>query len=251
MDNDVAGILPGARVRAQEGLIGTVERLEASGAGSSGPPDCMIVRSEDGRWRYSLPLMLVDTVTQGPFYTIVRVAIGPDQLAPYITASVEPHEAGSAQTAPTMPSGEWLPPADDAMLRVPLAAEELIAHKRPVELGTVHVHKGVETVEQSFTVPVYREEAIIERIPPDQYDGSAPTNPNEMIIPIVEEQLVVEKRSVVKEYIRVRKNRVAEQQDVRDMVRREFVEVTQHRQDRTGVGDAPLLRETQAPHDAS
>ena len=56
----------------------------------------------------------------------------------------------------------------------------------------------------------------------------------------MEERLVVEKRAVVKEYIRVRKSVLPEQQDVHDSVRREFVEIVEERQEGAGSG-APLL----------
>lgn len=232
-------ILPGARVRIDDGIIGTVERLENHAEDLSDQPDHMVVRSEEGRWRYSIPLMLVRTVSQETFHTMVYLSIGADELPHYVVESLA--ETQDEQAPPAMPGGEWSPASAEETLRIPLAAEQLTAHKQSVLLGKVHVHKGVESVKQSITVPLYHEEAVIEHIPPDQYDGSAPANPNETIIPIVEEQLVVEKRSVVKEYIRVRKNVVTEQQDVHDSVRREFVEVSEERQDGAGAGAAPLL----------
>lgn len=250
--NTYTAILPGARIRTTDGVIGTVERLEAVGTGPGDQPDHMIVRSEDGQWRYRIPLMLVTSVTQEAFSAVVHITMEPRDLPHYIMEE----QRGSAATAPPVSATatpmsatdeQWAAGADEETLRIPLAAEELIAQKQAVVRGNVHVHKGVETVEQSFTVPVYHEEAIVEHISPDEYDGRAPTNPNETIIPIVEEQLVVEKRSVVKEYIRVRKNIVTEQQDVHDTVRREFVEVTEQTLDGAGNGarPLPLLREEQ------
>lgn len=83
----------------------------------------------------------------------------------------------------------------------------------------------------------------VERRQADQYDGSVPAGPNEVIVPIVEEQLVVEKRSVVKEYLRVRKNIVTEQQEVRDTVRHEFVEVAERPRNGAGASNTSLMRE--------
>lgn len=239
-------ILPGARVRADEGIIGTVERLEQRAEDQSDQPDHMIVRSEDGQWRYSIPLMLVRTVSQDTFHTTVYLSIDAADLPSYIDTSLATDSAVSdEETMPTLPSGEWTPPSEEETLRIPLAAEELTAYKQAALLGKVHLHKGVETVEQRLSVPVYREEAVIERIPPDQYDAGAPSNPNETIIPILEEQLVVEKRTVIKEYIRVRKNVIAEQRDVQDTVRREYVEASEERLD--AAGSAPLLRVMPSP----
>lgn len=241
--NNFTAILPGARVRTTDGMIGTVERMETTGAGIGDQPDHMVVRSEDGQWRYRIPLMLVTSVTQEAFSPVVHITMEPSDLPHYIM------EEGQATTttaaAMGASDGQWAIQADDETLRIPLAAEELIAQKQAVVRGKVHVHKGVETVEQRFTVPVYHEEAVIEHISPDAYDGQAPANPNETIIPIVEEQLVVEKRSVIKEYIRVRKTIVTEQQDVHDTVRREFIEVTEQQLDGAGNGAAPLLSQAQ------
>ena len=238
-------ILPGARVRADEGIIGTVERLESRAEGQSDQPDHMIVRSEDEHWRYSIPLMLVRTVSQDTFHTTVYLTIAAEDLPTYIDASLD--GVHDEQTIPALHNGEWTPSPEAETLRIPLAAEELTAYKQAALLGRVHLHKGVETVEQRLTVPVFHEEAVIERIPPDQYDGSAPTNPNETIIPILEEQLVVEKRSVVKEYIRVRKNVITEQRDIHDTVRREYVEASEERTD--AAASASLLRIMPSPLD--
>lgn len=231
-------ILPGARVRADEGVIGTVERLETRAHDRGEQPDHMVVRSEDGCWRYSIPLMLVRTVSQETFHPMAYLSIGAAELPRYIVEELAPTDEEA--TLPAVPSGEWAPSSQDETLRLPLAAEELTAHKQAVQRGTVHLHKGVERVEQSITVPVYHEETVIEHIAPDQYDGTAPANPNETIIPVIEEQLVVEKRAVVKEYIRVRKNVVTEQREVQDTVRREYVEMSEERLD--GATDAPLVR---------
>ncbi len=214
-------IRPGARVKAGDTTIGTVERLE--GADQGGQPDHMIVRAQDGQQSYNIPLLLVTEVGQGTFNNAVQLNIAPADLAHYQTTPM-----GTATPSAT-PSGEWSG-TDDDTLTIPLAAEELVAEKQPIVLGKVRVHKGVETVQQNLTVPVYHEEAIVEHIPVDQYDANAPTGPNDLIIPVTEEQIVVEKRTVVKEYIRIRKNVVTQEQHISDTVRREFVELTEQRQ---------------------
>lgn len=239
--NNYSAILPGTSVRADDGVIGTVERLEATSDADSAQPDHMIVRSEDERWRYRIPLMLVRTVSQQAFHPVIELDIAPDELANYVSEQMD----GFSERAP-LPDGEWTPREGDETLRIPLVSEELIPRKHAVQLGNVHVHRGVETVPQSIDVQLYHEEAVIERIPPDQYDADAPRNPNEVIIPITEEQLVVEKRTVVKEYLRVRKDVVAETRKVRDTVRREYVELTEQRPD--GADESkPLVRWDEAP----
>jgi uncharacterized protein (TIGR02271 family) len=255
--NSYASILPGARVRSPDGFIGTVERLDYHWADSSEQPDRMIVRSDDGHWRYSIPLMFISGIAQGAFHPIVELRLNPDELTHYIVEQLEPQQnarptpapepAGNAaaqETTAATSDGE----AQSPVLRVPVAVEELIVHKEPILRGKVHVHKGVETVEQHVDVPVYHEEAVVERIPADRYDGATAT-PNEVLIPILEERLVVRKESVVTEYIRVRKELVRDQKQVRGQVRREVVRFDEERLGDANADTYPLLRDTSAAGD--
>lgn len=262
-----ASILPGARVRSDDGFIGTVERLDARATDAADKPDRMVVRSEDQQWRYSIPLMFVNRVMQGRFHPIVHVAVHTDELTHYILGPVDPR----ASSEKAQPSGKGYDiadqpttvlnadslrpgqpmPHDDTVLRMPVHEEELIVRKKPVVLGKVRVHKGVEMVEQEVGVDVYHEEAIIEHIPPEEYDGLAPQNPNEVIIPIIEERLVVQKQSVIKEYIRVRKKLVAQHKDVRGMVRREVVQISEERQTKAAPDAPPLLYQLDSKTDTT
>jgi uncharacterized protein (TIGR02271 family) len=230
MSSSFAGVLPGARVRGEDGFIGTVERLEHHWAASDERPDRMIVRSDDRRWRYSIPLMFVSSVAQGKLHAVVVVGLAADDLIHYVVEEVPPerppmHVAQAESRPHEEPASE--PEGEPEMLRVPLAEEELVAHKRPVPLGLAHVHKGVVTSEAQVQVQVYHEEAVIERIPADQLDPRTATNPNEVIIPVLEERLVVRREQVVIEYVRVRKELIAEPQDVMGQVRHEYVTITE------------------------
>ena len=98
-------------------------------------------------------------------------------------------------------------------------------------MGNVHIHKGVETLEQSLNVPVYHEEVSIEHIPPERYDSTTAVGPDEVIIPILEERLIVQKQSVVKEYIRIRKQLIARQETIHEGLRREFADITHQKPD--------------------
>lgn len=115
---------------------------------------------------------------------------------------------------------------DYATIRIPVLTEQLVVEKEAVSRGAIHLHKGVETAEQTLQVPVFHEEATIEHMTPEAYNSSGVQDPDTMVIPIYEEQLVVEKRMVLKEYIRIRKRRVEEQQTVTETLRREYLTVT-------------------------
>lgn len=259
----VNGILPGARVRNGEGFLGTVERLEQSGTSYGTAPDVMVVRSDDGQWRYSIPVMLVREINQKAFAPVVRVAMPTAELAFYLIEHVAPQPAAPGEVpdapadpwatvdpdAPTVAGEAWpgqdtvirdgaggaTPSARDDELVIPIVEEELVVHKQPVVQGMVHVHKGVATIAREMQVPVYHEEAIVEHIPAAEYDATAPQDPSVVIIPVVEERLVVQKQTVVREYLRVRKDLVSRQFEVRGEVRREVVDVTR---EMLGSGDA-------------
>jgi uncharacterized protein (TIGR02271 family) len=248
--NSYASILPGARVRSPDGFIGTVERLDYHWADSSEQPDRMIVRSDDGHWRYSIPLMFINAITQGAFHPIVELRLNPDELTHYIVEQIEPRQNAQQVGAPagngaSHTAAAALDDAEEPALRVPVAIEELVVHKEPILRGKVHVHKGVETVEQQVELPVYHEEAVVERIPAERYDGKA-ADPNEVLIPVLEERLVVRKESVVTEYIRVRKELVREQKQVRGQVRREVLRFDEERLGDPNADAYPLLRDTSA-----
>lgn len=239
-------ILPGARVRTDDGFLGTVERLDHHWAQSGDQPDRMIVRSEDGRWRYSVPLMFVHSVTQGAFQPLVYIAMQPDELVHYIYEFIPPQSKTPSQPAPAARTDTAVPADDDDdTLRVPVYEEDLFVHKRPVVLGKIRVHKDVESEERTVALPVYHEETTIDRLPPEQFDpAQARKHPNEVYIPILEERLVVQKQMVVKEYLRIRKHLVSDEQEVNESVRHETVRLTEERQPDTPshvrlVRDAP------------
>ncbi len=214
-------ILPGTRVRTRAGIIGAVERVEPLGADQD-TPGALLVRAEDGTRHYRFPVHLVEGVAQetdhAVSYTVAHLALDPADLGRYAVREA-------------VTQGETL--------RIPLVAEDLVAETRPVQRGTLRLHRSVETVEQRLTVPVTHEEVIVERIPAAQYDASAPANPDETIIPVVEERLVVETRAVIVEYIRVTIRRVTEDQEVRAPLRREVVTI-QEVEEAGGVTDRPL-----------
>jgi uncharacterized protein (TIGR02271 family) len=115
----------------------------------------------------------------------------------------------------------------ETVYRIPLREEELVAETHSLQTGIVHLHKAITTEERTLSVPVMREELVLENIPADQFDPHAPLDPDVQVIPIYEEKLVVETRTFMSEYVLVRKKRHSEQHDVRGIVRREVLTVTE------------------------
>ena len=128
-------------------------------------------------------------------------------------------------------SGEELGSEDE--LRVQRVEEELRAGTRKREAGGVRVRKQVRTDRERVVVPKKRQEVRVGRVPVEEDVSSEPeTGENEIRIPIIEEEIVIEKRPVVKEEIRLRKEVVEEEEVVEEDVRKEEVDIDDQTQRR-------------------
>jgi stress response protein YsnF len=75
-------------------------------------------------------------------------------------------------------------------------------------------------------VPIRHEEVSVERVPVEGREGSeAEIGEDEITMPVTEEEVITEKRPVVKGEIRIRKNAVQDEEVVEEDVRREEVDV--------------------------
>src|SRR5918998_1672682 len=116
---------------------------------------------------------------------------------------------------------------DEDELRVQRSEEELRAGTRERRAGSVNVRKRVRTDHERLSVPKRREEGSVERVPVEDREASEAeiVEDDEVRIPVVEEEVVVEKRPVVKEEIRLRKAVVEEEEVVEADVRKEEVDI--------------------------
>jgi uncharacterized protein (TIGR02271 family) len=108
--------------------------------------------------------------------------------------------------------------------RLLLREEQLRANKQRVEAGEVTLHKDVVTETKTLEVPVTREEVYIERHavnPNTPTSGPITAQTEDIVVPVMEERVTVEKTPVVTEEITVGKRQVQETQVVSDTVRRE------------------------------
>jgi uncharacterized protein (TIGR02271 family) len=114
---------------------------------------------------------------------------------------------------------------DEDELRVQRTEEELRTGTREREAGRVGVRKQVHTEREQVRVPTRHEEVSVERVPVNEEGTGAEIGDDEISVPVVEDEVVVEKRPVVKEEIRVRKDVVEDEQVVEEDVRKEEVDV--------------------------
>ena len=119
------------------------------------------------------------------------------------------------------------PETDDAMTR---SEEELRVGTTQREAGRARLRKHVVTEQVTKTVPVTREEVTLEREPITEANVSEATvgpelSDEEHEVTLMEEEVVVEKRAVPKERVRLGKETVSEERQVSEEVRREEVEM--------------------------
>lgn len=96
---------------------------------------------------------------------------------------------------------------------IPLLAEEVAVSKKKVETGRVQVTRVTHEREQFIDQELARENVEIDRIPIDRRVDAMPAVREEgdtIVVPIVEEVLVVERRLMLKEEVRIRRVRTTE-----------------------------------------
>jgi uncharacterized protein (TIGR02271 family) len=105
-----------------------------------------------------------------------------------------------------------------------LREEELVARKVMEEVGRVQVRTRTEEFPGRLEVEAMREEVEVEHVPVGQVvnERKGPWEEDGvLVVPVYEEQLVVSKRLVLKEHLRVRRYQTTERQVFEDTLRRE------------------------------
>lgn len=165
-----------AVVKTADGVRGTIKATSWPLEGSQSE---VLVQLDDGR--------------QGlvPFSTLSQQADGSYVLSLKADELERRRAAGVAKGQP---------------LVIPVLAEELDVQKRAVETGRVRIAKVIREREELVDEPLFREEAIIERVPINRFvEGPVPVRSegNTVIVSLLEEVPVVEKRLMLKEELRI------------------------------------------------
>lgn len=120
---------------------------------------------------------------------------------------------------------------------IPVIKEEAQVTKKQVTRGRVHIQKKVHEHEEVIDQETYQDIVNVERVPINQVVDTPPQVRQEgdtMIIPVVEEVLVTEKRLLLKEEVRVTRQRKEIHQPTSVKLRSEEVNV-----ERLGPEDTP------------
>lgn len=189
-----------------------------------------VERRENGI--YYLPYTLAELDAATPAKTS-----GAEQAAPVTTSPAQP-ASPPAQSQPQAGIRTEQVSAQDQTLQtqaageqfvIPVIVEELnIVGKRSVETGRVRISKTVNEREEVVTVPVMHEEVQVERVPVNEFVNTPPPVSYEgetMIVPVIEEVLVVEKRLRVKEELRITRHAVETEASQPVTLRSENVQV--------------------------
>lgn len=132
------------------------------------------------------------------------------------------------------------PPTDPAAEVVPLVEDEFRVDTREVVTGRVRLRTVTDTAEELVRQELQGTRADVERVPANRVlaDGEALPSPrtegNVVIVPVVEEMLVVEKRLVLKEEVRITLHDTKEIAEVPVTVRKQRAVV-----ERIDMDDAP------------
>jgi len=111
-------------------------------------------------------------------------------------------------------------------LRMQRSEEELGTGVRKRKAGSMNVRKSVRTEREQVRVPRRREEVNVERVPVGREVAEAEIGEDEeFVVQVFEEEVVVSKRVVLKEEIRLRKRVVEEVEVVEVDLRKEEVEI--------------------------
>ena len=90
---------------------------------------------------------------------------------------------------------------------IPVMQEFIRIEKRLVETGRVVIHKTVTERAEAVEVILKQQDLLVERVPIGRVVAEAPQSRQEgdtLIVPILEEVLVVEKRLMLKEELHIR-----------------------------------------------
>ena len=121
-------------------------------------------------------------------------------------------------------------PVDDVAV-IPIVEEELQLSKREIVTGRVRIQTITDTVEEHVRQELTGQRVEVQRVPIDLMieENAAPpqirTEGNVTIVPVLEEVLVVQRRLVLKEELRITRHHTTEQTDVAVTLRKQRAEI--------------------------
>ncbi|MBM4763049.1 YsnF/AvaK domain-containing protein [Bacillus sp. B15-48] len=115
---------------------------------------------------------------------------------------------------------------DDKEQTLRLREEQLDIKKERVQIGEIKVHKDVVVEQKTFTVPIKREEMVIEA-----------GDENELRIPLKEEEVIINKRPVQVNKVSITKRQIEETQQIKEKLKKETAHIDV-------AGNADVIKKT-------
>ena len=175
---------------------------------------------------------MVESVDSGGGHAVLRLDTGQRLRVPAEAFGADPtgeadaHVCLSPEDVAQAAAGHGVKP-----LSVPVLEERLRLGKRVEETGRVRLEKRIETELRDVAMPLLREEVQVRRVPHDTVieNPDHPPEPREidgvLIVPVIEERLVVTKQLVLTEEVHVRRLRTEEIHREQVQVRHETLDV--------------------------
>lgn len=206
----------GLPVEGDSGPLGTVVGVDTDPATGA---THLVVEGRDGNRRTLLSDMF--TVRSNSVYVRDAAAFASMGTLSQPRAATQPLRASDVME---VAAGEEV--------TIPVLREEVIIQTRQVQSGGVRVHKFVNERTETVEQPTMRDQVDVERVAIGRVvDAQAMPHARQegdtLIIPILEEMLVVEKRIVLKEEVRITKRRTEEVEQVQVVLREEQVQIEQ------------------------
>lgn len=128
------------------------------------------------------------------------------------------------------------PPEADRIV-IPLHVEEIVPVREARDRGAIRITTHIETAPADWEATLRRDNVTVERTPVDQPVDAAPEarwDGDTLIVPVVEEEIVVSRRLVVREEIRITRRPEERTVSGSEPVRRQVIDI-----ERVGPADAP------------
>ncbi len=145
------------------------------------------------------------------------------------------------ESAALSPRGEEQVPEEEEVV-VPIAEERARVRKQRRETGRVRIEKRVEEETETVEVPLTRERVDVERVPVGRVVDEPARTRREgqtVVVPVMEERLVVRKELVLKEELRLTVRQTEHLASEEVSLRRDVVDVQRTRSEDPSGQDAP------------
>jgi uncharacterized protein (TIGR02271 family) len=227
MNNAAGGAPTSLQVVDQNGIGGTLDLTVVPPQGSESR--LVLVRFGDGSSAFADAAVFVEQQPNlfffpGSFADLRGQTSQPLPVAQANQESVSTNQEQLINNQSETVSNSTFSANQGERLIVPVLAEQLRVAREQVVTGGVRVRKTVHERVETIDQPVIAEQVDVERVAINRFIDEAPAVRYEgdvMVVPLLEEVIVVEKRLVLREEVRIRKQRATVSRPQQVVLRRE------------------------------